>query len=175
MPRCCRFRSRTARLLATLILRANGYDLKGIYSLDEHYAKNLRGYYNALTVGSHNYYEGRAGADVTAFVDYFVSGMEDAFRKVSLAATREAKEAPSRNDQSKFLRELDSRQRRLLALFEHQKTATVLDIAAHLKLSPRTINDLVSQWVASGFFEIDNPSRKARSYRLSKAVLKKLN
>ena len=32
---------RTARLLATLILRKAGYGLKGIYSLDEHYAKSL--------------------------------------------------------------------------------------------------------------------------------------
>ena len=56
---------RTARLLATLILRKAGYGFKGIYSLDEHYAKNLRAYYSALTVGSHNYYEGRVEGDLT--------------------------------------------------------------------------------------------------------------
>jgi Fic family protein len=46
---------RTARLLATLILRRAGFGLQGIYSLDEHYANNLRAYYSALTVGGHNY------------------------------------------------------------------------------------------------------------------------
>ena len=61
---------RTARLLANLILHKAGYGLKGIYSLDEYYARNLAGYYEALTVGpSHNYHLGRAEADVTGFLE----------------------------------------------------------------------------------------------------------
>ena len=39
---------RTARLLTTLILRRAGYGLEGIYSLDEHYATNLKAYYEAF-------------------------------------------------------------------------------------------------------------------------------
>ena len=38
---------RTARLLTTLILHLNGYDMKGIYSLEEYYAKDLGSYYEA--------------------------------------------------------------------------------------------------------------------------------
>lgn len=61
---------RTARLLTSLILHLGGYDLKGLYSLEEYYAHNLAGYYDALTIGpSHNYYEGRAGADMTKWVE----------------------------------------------------------------------------------------------------------
>jgi Fic family protein len=165
---------RTARLLATLILRQNGYGLRGIYSLDEHYAKDLRAYYNALTVGTHNYYDGRAKADITPFVDYFCAGMEDAFRKVRAVAARDENAAPQTKDQSAFLRSLDPRQRRLLALFEKQGSATVIDMATHLKLSPRTVNELAPLWVKSGFLDIQNPSRKARSYRLAKAITKKL-
>ncbi len=46
---------RTARLLATFLLHRTSYGLKGIYSLDEHYARDLGAYYGALTVGpSHN-------------------------------------------------------------------------------------------------------------------------
>ena len=33
---------RTARLLTTLVLHLGGYDLKGLYSLEEYYARNLR-------------------------------------------------------------------------------------------------------------------------------------
>ena len=59
---------RTARLLTTFMLHKMGYGMKGIYSLEEYYAKNLQGYYKALTIGkSHNYYGGRAKADVTPF------------------------------------------------------------------------------------------------------------
>ena len=39
---------RTARLLTTLILHLGGYDLKGLYSLEEYYARNLGAYYEAL-------------------------------------------------------------------------------------------------------------------------------
>ncbi|MCB1543776.1 MAG: Fic family protein [Rhodoblastus sp.] len=155
---------RTARLLATLILRKAGYGLKGIYSLDEHYAKNLPAYYSALTVGTHNYYDGRAEGDVTPFVSYFCAGMADAFTKVRSAAARAGKEATS--DQSAVLRDLDPRQRRLLELFRKQGSATAAEMAAHLKMSPRTLVSLCRDWIASGFLEYQSAARKNRSYRL---------
>jgi len=39
---------RTARLLATFILHRGGYGLNGFFSLEEHYARDLQGYYQAL-------------------------------------------------------------------------------------------------------------------------------
>jgi len=42
---------RSARLLTTLILHLGGYDLKGLFSLEEYYAKNLLAYYDAISVG----------------------------------------------------------------------------------------------------------------------------
>ena len=62
---------RTARLLATLILRKSGYGLKGIYSLDEHYAKSRRFSHRPRTppVGSHNCTtRAEPEGDVTPFV-----------------------------------------------------------------------------------------------------------
>src|SRR2546423_10694502 len=74
---------RTARLLTTLILHRGGYDLKGLYALEEYYGRNLKDYYQALTVGaSHNYYMGRAAADITQWVAYFIQGMAASFDKV---------------------------------------------------------------------------------------------
>src|SRR5208337_3265005 len=82
---------RTARLLATLILHLGGYDLKGLYALEEYYALDLKGYYEALAAGpSHNYYLGRAEADITRWVAYFVAGMAESFEKVQNQARREA-------------------------------------------------------------------------------------
>ncbi len=161
---------RTARLLATLILRKAGYGLKGIYSLDEHYAKNLSSYYSALTVGSHNYYEGRAEGDVTPFVAYFCEGMADAFTKVRGAASSAGSAATV--DRSALLRELDPRQRRLLELFRLQGAATSSDMAMHLKMSPRTLVQLCREWMSSGFLEYQNASRKNRSYRLGERFLR---
>jgi Fic family protein len=155
---------RTARLLTTLILRRAGYGLEGIYSLDEHYAKNLRGYYEALTIGHHNYYEGRAEADVTGFVEYFCKGMAEAFGNIRLAAMKVG--VSSKVPTIAKLRELDPRQRRLLALFKRQGSATSVEMAKHLKLSQRTVVGLCRDWVEVGFLEVQNASRKTRSYRL---------
>ncbi len=59
-------------LLTNLILHLSGYGLKVIYSLEEYYARNLENYYSAISVGSsHNYYLGRAEADVSHWVEYF--------------------------------------------------------------------------------------------------------
>ena len=51
---------RTARLLATFLLHRGGYGLNGFFSLEEHHARDLPGYYQALmTHPHHNFYEGR--------------------------------------------------------------------------------------------------------------------
>ena len=156
---------RTARLLTTLILHRAGYGLKGIYSLEEYYAQNLTEYYEALAAGpSHNYYFGRAEADVTGFVAYFCRGMAEAFAAVRTQAVQAARRGAQ--DRSPLLRRLDPRQRRLLDLFRRQGTATAGEIAAHLGLSPRTVAALCRDWLAEGFLSLQDPSRKGRSYRL---------
>src|ERR1700719_2559176 len=97
---------RTARLLTTLILHLGGYDLKGLYSLEEYYARHLDAYYQAISIGpSHNYYMGRAAADITKWVEYFVDGMAVSFENV-LKRMDEAK-AQNSLDQSALIRTLD--------------------------------------------------------------------
>jgi Fic family protein len=157
---------RTARLLATLILHQCGYGLKGIYSLEEYYARNLDGYYHALEVGeSHNYYMGRAESDLTNFIAYFCKGMADSFASVR----QQAMQAGSRqaDDQSDWLSKLDPRERQLVAFLKHEKTASTKQIAEHLGLSPRTVTALSRQWIKKGLLELHNPSKKNRSYRLA--------
>lgn len=159
---------RTARLLTTLMLHKSGYGLKGIYSLEEHYARNLSGYYAALTVGpSHNYYLGRDEAEITGFVDYFCTSMADAFSAVRVQAARAVQR--DAQDVSPLLRQLDPRQRRILELFRDHGIVTNAEIAAHLRLSPRTVTGLCRQWVSQGFLDVHDPSRKGRSYRLGPA------
>lgn len=159
---------RTARLLATLLLHKTGYGLKGIYSLEEYYARNLGGYYQALTVGpSHNYYMGRAEADITGFIAYFCAGMAEAFLAVQAQAAKAAQRGAP--DQASLLRRLDPRQRRLWEYLRQHGTASTVEIAAHLGLSPRTVVALCRTWVDVGFLALHDPSRKNRSYRLGDA------
>ena len=162
---------RTARLLTTYILHKTGYGMKGIYSLEEYYAKNLQGYYAALTIGkSHNYYGGRAEADVTSFLEYFLNGMAISFRSVREKAQELNKNERLKTitDQSKKLRELNPLQRQVLSLFIKQKEVSIQDIADHLGLKNRSSYSLVKKWIENDFVMIKDRSRKARTYCLTK-------
>lgn len=155
---------RTARLLTTLILHKNGYDLKGIYSLEEYYAKDLQGYYEAITIGdSHNYYMGRAEAPITKWIEYFINGMAIAFKSVYA----QANENKNTKDEIKVLRELDTKQRQILSLFETQKYITTKDVSEFFKFSSRSARLLVLQWVNSEFLIATGEGRK-RKYQLNK-------
>ena len=159
---------RTARLLTTLALHLSGYDLKGIYSLEEYYAKDLSGYYEAITIGkSHNYYLGRAEADITKWIEYFVRGMAVAFKSVY----SKAKEQKSSKDEINVLRELDAKQRQILSLFETQKFITSKDIAEFYKFAPRTARQLAANWVNTGFL-ISVGEGKQRKYQLNEKIEK---
>ena len=158
---------RTARLLTTLILHLGGYDLKGLYSLEEYYARNLGMYYEAISIGkSHNYYMGRAEADITKWIEYFVEGMAVALENVLSRMTEtDAKGLP---DQSALLRKLDPRQRKALSLFQEFETVTSKQISGLFGFKPRTSTQICKGWVEKGFLEVVDSSNKGRKYKLSK-------
>jgi Fic family protein len=157
---------RTARLLTTFILHRGGYDLKGLFSLEEYYARNLQAYYDAISVGpSHNYYMGRAESDITQWIEYFCDGMADSFERVQQQALlAEHRKEP---DQSAALRELDGKQRKALDLFQKQQTITSRDIASLFGFEPRTAANLCRKWAESGFLQMTDPSKKGRTYQLA--------
>ncbi|MCP4682365.1 MAG: Fic family protein [Desulfobacterales bacterium] len=158
---------RTARLLTTLILHSGGYDLKGLYSLEEYYAKNLKEYYDALNAGdSHNYYMGRADADISKWIEYFIEGAAVAFEKVKTRAQEAAQEGAK--DKSKILRTLDARQRKALSIFQDQNEIRASDIGKLFKVQPRTATAICQKWIKEGFIIITDYSRKARKYSLAK-------
>lgn len=157
---------RTARLITTFILQRNGYDLKGLYSLEEYYARNLGAYYEAMTIGpSHNYYLGRAEADITKWIEYFVEGMAHSCEAV--LRNMEQVQHRALPDQSSLLRLLDSRQRKILELFCSQAIITARQVGERFGFQPRTSALLCKKWVESGFLEVVDASNRARSYRLS--------
>jgi Fic family protein len=157
---------RTARLLTSLILHMGGYDLKGLYSLEEYYARNLVAYYEALTVGeSHNYYMGRAESDITKWVDYFCEGVAESFENVKKRA-QEAASAGS-EDFSPLLRRLDPRQRKALDLFRHSETITSHDVEKLFTISQRAARNLLAGWVEKDFVVVTDPAKKSRKYELA--------
>jgi Fic family protein len=157
---------RTARLLTTLILHHGGYGLHGIYSLEEYYAEHLQDYYDALAVGaSHNYYDGRAKANVTPFLAYFCAGMADSFAKIRSRA--EEAQRRGETDQSAALRELASQERKALSLFAKMKTVASGDMAKFFRIGPRSASSLCLRWVDDGFLVVSDASKKRRRYQLA--------
>lgn len=161
---------RTARLLTTLVLHLGGYDLKGLYSLEEYYARNLGAYYDAISIGdSHNYYLGRAEADITKWIEYFIEGMANSFENV-LKRMAEA-DREGQIDHSALLRKLDARQRKVIELFQEFETITSSQIGELFGFKPRTSAQICANWVKEGFLEVRDSSKKGRKYSLSQKYL----
>jgi Fic family protein len=162
---------RTARLLTTLILHLGGYDLKGLYSLEEYYARDLPAYYNALTVGpSHNYYGGRAESDITNWIDYFCQGVAESFENVKRQARAAADVGAV--DESLQLRKLDPRQRKALELFGRSETITSRDVEQMFSISQRTARNILSDWVERRFVVVIDRAKKSRKYGLAREFRK---
>ena len=157
---------RTSRLLTTLILHLGCYDLKGLYSIEEYYAKNLLAYYRAISIGtSHNYYFGRAESDITPWLEYFIEGMAFAFEKV--VAQMIASNKKGEKDHSLLIRKLDPKQRKALELFKEYDVVTSKQIGLLFGFQSRTNSALCKKWVECDFLEIVDYSSKARKYKLT--------
>ncbi len=157
---------RTARLLSTFILHCGGYGLNGFFSLEEHHARDLEGYYRSLAVHPHhNYYEGRSDADLTPWLEYFAKTLARVFTATKDEARHFA--AQGMPAEPEELRRLDHRARTVLALFAKTEQVTTLQVAATLGLSERMARLLLNAWVKDGWLVIANPSNRKRAYGLS--------
>ncbi|MBW6518165.1 MAG: Fic family protein [ANME-2 cluster archaeon] len=157
---------RTARLMATFILHRGGYGLHGFFSLEEHHARDLDAYYQALVVHPHhNYYEGRPTADLTSWLEYFVRLLAEVFTAAREEALRSLDEGITIEPEA--LRRLDPRARTVLALFTKKEQITSSEVANTLGLSQRMARVLLKNWVEEGWLEVADPSRRARAYTLN--------
>lgn len=159
---------RTARMLATYILRRAGLGLKGLASLESYYDRNLRGYYASLQMGlPHNYYDGRNDPDLTPWLEFFVAGLTEVFQEA--ATVVEARSSQYMAIEPELLRHLDPHQRMVFAQLAFKfNWMTTTDLRSLLGLSDRTIRDKVKRWIKEGFLSPkDEHSERVRSVALS--------
>ena len=162
---------RTARLLATFLLQRDGYGLRGFFSMEESHARGLQAYYTSLAVHKHhNYHGGRAQADLTGWLEYYITLLADVFGSARDEAAKYAKEGIPLEPEP--LRRLDRRARVVLGMFARKDTITAQEVAAALGLSGRMARNILTAWVKDGWLVVANPSNRARAYRLS-AVYRK--
>ena len=147
-------------------LQRGGYGMHGFLSVEEHHARDLAAYYRALAVHPHhNYYEGRADADLTPWVEYFVSTLAETFEAVCKETRHLVKDGVPVEPEP--LRKLDRRARIILGLFAKAERVAAADVAHALGLSERMARVLLTQWVADGWLSVADPSRRKRSYQLT--------
>jgi Fic family protein len=156
---------RTGRLLATFVLQRDGYGLQGFFSLEEHHARNLEEYYKRLAANQkHNYNEGREKAELTPWLEYFVTLLAEVFKEVGKTVRNRALSAPKAVPLE--LRTLKRRERAVLGILAQKETITSRDVADALGLSVRMARNLLERWVTGGFLEVADPSNKNRAYKI---------
>jgi len=166
---------RTARLLSTLLFHITGYDIKGIYSLEEYYQKNIADYYQALTIGpSHNYYMGRETSDITPWIAFFCHSTAQSLEAIKRQVEKEFHAGVP--DSSEFLQKLGYRQRTALTLFDKEKEyITANELADLFSVHPRSARNMCSLWVQQGFLVVLDPAPKTRKYGLAPSWKKNLS
>ncbi|MDI6735049.1 MAG: Fic family protein [bacterium] len=157
---------RTARLLATFILQRDNYGLNGFFSMEEHHARDLANYYNSLMVHEHhNYYQGRAEADLTSWIEYFVMLLARVFNQVKDEAVKYAEKGVSTEPEK--LRQLEHRARLVLSLFAKKNKITTQEVAVALGLSTRMVRILLKKWTEDKWLVVADSSNRGRAYVLS--------
>ena len=145
---------RTSRLLANYILKAYGYDLKGFYVMEEFYDKNINDYYNSLQMGlHHNFYFGRKDADITEWLEYFISTMANTFEAVG---NRVKEIYLNSKEEVNILDTLDKRERWIANYILNNGKIKAKDIASHFKINLDTANNWIKEWVNRGFLVREN-------------------
>lgn len=164
---------RCSRLLATYILKAYNYDLKGFYVMEEFYDKNIEQYYNSLQMGlHHNFYFGRNEADITEWLEYFISTMANTFEAVGNRVKEIYKNS---KEEMNIIDTLDKRERWVANYIVTNNKIKAKDIASHFKINIDTANNWVKKWIEKDFLKrLDDKQIRNVDYILTEKYLKNL-
>lgn len=73
---------RASRAFATLVLFANGYDIKKFFSLEEYFDRDAKRYYETLQSVSNQKVAGLGDRDLTEWLAYFCEGLAEELERV---------------------------------------------------------------------------------------------
>ncbi|MCP4153485.1 MAG: Fic family protein [bacterium] len=149
---------RTARALATYILKRGNYDLKGFYSMEEFYDKDIQRYYGSLQMGlHHNYYFGRNNADITPWITYFLEVMADVFDRVNRRVNSLYYETVDMPD---LFEVLDKRERWVANFILRKGVIGSADVAGHFNIDRKTAMNWLKAWEENRFLKRKKNSSK---------------
>lgn len=149
---------RTARALATYILKKGQFDLKGFYSMEEFYDKDIKRYYDSLQMGlHHNFYFGRNNADLTPWITYFLEVMAEVFENVNRKVNALHRESSGEPDLFELL---DKRERWVVNFIIKKGAIRAGDIAEHFKIDKKTALNWLRHWEESALVKRKSPTQK---------------
>ena len=141
-------------MLATYILKAYNYDLKGFYVVEEFYDKDIDKYYNSLQMGlHHNFYFGRNQADITEWLEYFISVMANTFETVG---NRVKEIYINSKEEINIIDTLDKRERWVANFIINNGKIKAKDIANHFRINLDTANNWIKKWQEKEFLMRSN-------------------
>lgn len=164
---------RCSRLLATYVLKAFNYDLKGFYVMEEFYDKNIDEYYNSLQMGlHHNFYFGRNKADITEWLEYFISTMANTFEAVG---NRVKEIYRNSKEEINIIDTLDKRERWVANYIINNGKIKAKEIANHFQINLDTANNWVKKWIEKEFLtRFDDKQIRNVDYVLTNKYSEKL-
>lgn len=164
---------RSARLLATYILKAYNYDLKGFYVMEEFYDKNIEDYYNSLQMGlHHNFYYGRNSANITEWLEYFIGIMATTFEAVG---NRVEEIYRNSKNEINIIDTLDKRERWIANYIVNNGKIKAKEIANHFKINLDTANNWIKKWMERDFLKrLDDKQIRNIDYILTERYSEKI-
>lgn len=164
---------RTARLLSGYILDCYGYGFGGIGSLEEYFAYNPSGYYEALQMGLPAlYYSGRDNPPhPEIWINYFLRMMELYASKVY-----ELSEESSGGSLEGSLSYLSSKEKSFLAFLLKNRLLefTPIEVSRMLGVTNKTVINRCAALTEQGFLLPNLVNTRIRSYRLSEFALENM-
>lgn len=165
---------RTSRALATWALRRSGYDPRGLLNVEEFYARNLEGYYEALQMGMHPvYYEAnergsRSDPDLTPWLDFFCTAVAEAAQTTQTEIVRYFRDSDPET-LADPLAAMPANLRRVLSrLSDLAEPISVAKVVEWLAVSERTAREWFKQWQAEGYLCPARPdAQRVHAYLLS--------
>jgi Fic family protein len=160
---------RTARALATLVLYRAGYGLKRFYTLEEHYAEDLKGYYGALHLCQGTHYYENPNPDITPWMEYFLKGAAIVFERVKEKALEASKTrlAPFSPNDAELLQKIGPRERRVLAYFRKNSQLRTKNLCSLFDVKERAARDLLTKWMGLGLIQKRGTGKRDAHYVLS--------
>ena len=122
--------------------------------MEEFYDKDINKYYNSLQMGlHHNFYFGRNNADITEWLEYFISIMADTFELVG----NRVKEIYINTKEEISIVDTLNKMERWVANFIKNNGKIK---ANHFKINLDTANNWIKKWIDKGFLERYNDIQK---------------